>query len=92
MLLDQPFARTAQLQSRAIHQQVQGLCAVVSVGAFQLRPWHGECCRATAECRVVRHPQRQAEQTDDRADEPFSLPIGKPEDSAQGQRRQDRQR
>jgi hypothetical protein len=33
MLLDQPFARTAQLQTGAVHQQVQGLCAVAGVGA-----------------------------------------------------------
>ena len=41
---------------------------------------------------MVRHAQRQAEQADDRADQPFSLAIGKTEHGAQGQRRQDRQR
>ena len=41
---------------------------------------------------MVRHAQRQAEQADNRADQSLSLPIGKTEDRAQGQRRQDRQR
>jgi hypothetical protein len=92
MLLDQPFARSAQLQAGAVHQQVQGLRIVRNAGIIGLRLWHGQCRGATAERRVVRHAQRQAEQADDRADQPFSLPIGKTEYGAQGQRRQDCQR
>jgi hypothetical protein len=61
----------------------------------QLRSGDGPAdkrCRATVEGRLVRHPQRQAEQTNDRADQPLSLPIAKTEHGAQGQRRQNRQR
>src|SRR4051812_21692329 len=41
---------------------------------------------------MVGHPQRQAEQADDRTDQPLGLPVGEAEHGAQGQRRQDRQR
>src|SRR4051812_50161526 len=41
---------------------------------------------------MVGHPQRQAEQADDRTDQLLGLPVGEAEHGAQGQRRQDRQR
>jgi hypothetical protein len=40
---------------------------------------------------MVGYTQRQAEQADDRTDQPPGLPVGEAEHGAQGQCRQDRQ-
>src|SRR3712207_2344550 len=40
MLLKQPLAGATQLQARAVHQQMQGLSTVTSLGAAA-RPWPG---------------------------------------------------
>ena len=85
MLLDQPLARTAELQASAVHQQVHGLGA-------RARPRHLQRRCPAAEGGMVGHPQRQAEQADDRTDQPLGLPVGEAEHGAQGQCRQDRQR
>src|SRR3954463_9906419 len=55
MLLDQPLAGPAQLQPRAVHQQMYGLGA----GAG---PRHFQGLGPAAECRVVRHGKPEAEQ------------------------------
>ena len=44
-----------------------------------------------AQCRVIRHRESEAEQSDDGADEPFGLPQCQTEDRAHRQRRGDRQ-
>jgi hypothetical protein len=92
MFLDQPFARTAQLQAGAVHQQVQGLRIVPNVGVAGLQLWHGQ--RRRAGLRVVWSGTRSFRPSKLMIEpiSPFSLPIGKAEYSAQGQRRQDRQR
>jgi hypothetical protein len=84
VLLDQPLARTAEFQASAVHQQVHGLGA-------RARPRHLQRRRPAAEGGMVGHLQRQAEQADDRTDQPLGLPVGEAEHGAQGQRRQDRQ-
>ena len=72
---------------------MHGLGLAPSTGAAA-RPWPGYLQRRgpAAQGRVVRHAQRQAEQADDGADQAFSLPERQAEHSAQGQRRQDRQK
>jgi|tagenome__1003787_1003787.scaffolds.fasta_scaffold20967711_2 hypothetical protein len=58
---------------------------------LSLRLWHLQCRCSAAQRGVVRHAERQTKNTDDGADEPFSLAEGEPEHRSQGQRRQDRQ-
>jgi hypothetical protein len=57
-----------------------------------LRPWHFQTRRPAAQRGVVRHAQRQTEQTNDGADQAFGLAEGEPKHRPQGQRRQDGQR
>ncbi len=90
MLLEQPLALAAQLQARAVHQQVHGFAASTGVGVP--RPRHIQRRRTPAEGRVVRHAQAQAEQADDGANQPFGLPVGEAEHRAQRERRQDGER
>jgi hypothetical protein len=77
MFLNQPLARTAQLQSRAVNQQVDRLS--IGTAGMPLWPWHFQARPPPAQRCMVRHPQRQTKQADDGADEPFGLAEGKPE-------------
>jgi len=52
---------------------------------------HFQRLAPTAQCRVIRHRESEAEQSDDGADEPFGLPQCQTEDRAHRQRRGDRQ-
>src|SRR3954466_1919064 len=92
VLLEQPLARAAQLQARAVHQQVRRLAVGTGTGAARPRPRHLQRRRPAAECRVVRHTQREAEQADDGADQALGLPVGEAEHRAQRERRQDGER
>ena len=65
MLLDQPFARPAQLHAGAVDQQVHR-------SARRLRS-HRQCPGSSAQCRMVRHRQIQPHQLEQRADQPLGL-------------------
>lgn len=67
MLLDEPFARAAQLQSRAVDQQMHWLCTTAGAGS-RLR--HVQRLGLPAEGRVVGNRQVEAEKADDRACRP----------------------
>ena len=88
MLLEQPLALAAQLQARAVHQQVQGLAATAGV----TRPRHLQRRRTPAERGVVRHGKAEAEQTNDGAEQALGLPVGQAEHRTQRERRQDGER
>ena len=90
MLLQQPLALAAQLQARAVQQQVHGLAA--SPGAGVPWPWHIQRRRPATERRVVRHAQAEAKQANDGADQSLGLPVGEAEHRAQRERRQDGER
>jgi hypothetical protein len=92
VLLKQSLASPAQPQPCAVDQQMHRLSVIRTGVGPVLRPQHIQCCCPAAQRRVVRHPQRQAEQTNDRADQPFGLAECQAEDGTQGQRCQDRQR
>src|SRR4051794_10797502 len=66
VLLDQPLARPAQLQARAVHQQVHGLGA---------RPWSWDLqgLGPAAQGGVVRHREIETKQMKDGADQAFGL-------------------
>jgi hypothetical protein len=88
MLLDQPFARAAQLQPGAVHQQVHGRAVSIIAGA---RPWYVHCFRSPAERGEGGHCQAETEKINDRADQAFGLAQSQPKYRLQCQRRQDRQ-
>jgi len=90
VLLKQPLALAAQLQARAVHQQVHRLAASPSAGVPRSRHVQRRC--TPAERRVVRHAQAEAEQADDGTDQPLGLPVGQAEHRAQRERRQDGER
>jgi hypothetical protein len=84
VLLKQPFARAAQLQHRAVHDQVDGIRARARTGPSQrLDP--------AAQGGVGRPRKIEAEQGDGGADQPFSFPQGQVEHELRRQRRDDRQ-
>ena len=87
VLLDQPLARAAELEARAVHQQVQGLAVPA-----RLRSWRLQRLRPAAKGGVVRHSQIEPEQADDGADQTFCLAQGQAEHRPERQRRQDCQR
>src|SRR4051794_24085460 len=99
VLLDQPLARAVELQPRAVHQQVHGpgiapripTGAVARPRAARLRPRHLQRLGPAAQGGVVRHGEVEPEEADDRADQPFGLPVRQPEHGLERQRRQDRQ-
>src|SRR5687768_12060926 len=84
MLLDQPLARPAQLQARAVHQQMHGLGA---------GPWSWDLQRlgAAAQGGMVGNREIETEQTNDGADQAFGLPQSQAEHGLERQRRRDRQ-
>ena len=90
MLLKPPPAIVAQLQARAVHQQVHGLAACPGAGVP--RPQHFQRRRPTTERRVIRHAQAEAEQAEDGADQPLGLPVSEVEHVTLRERRQDGKR
>src|SRR3954469_4705810 len=82
MLLDQPLARAAQLQARAVHQQVQGLGA---------GPWswdlHG--LGPAAQGGMGGNREIETKQANDRADQAFGLAQSQAEHGLERQGRQD---
>jgi len=90
VLLKQPLALAAQLQARAVHQQVHGLAASTGIGVP--RPRHVQRRRTPAQRRVVRHAQAEAEQADNGAEQALGLPVGQAEHCAYRERRQDGER
>ena len=84
VLLDQPLARAAELQPRAVHQQVHRPAA-------RLRPRHLQRLGPAAQGGVVRHGEIETEQLEDGADQPLGLAQRQAEHRAQRQRRRDRQ-
>ncbi len=83
-------ALAAQLQARAVHQQVQGLAANVHTGVA--RPRHLQRRGSPTQRRVARHAQAEAEQAGNGADQPLGLPVGQAEHRADRERRQDGER
>ncbi len=71
VFLEQPLAWPAQLEPRAVHQQVHGLGIATSLGAGPPRLRHFHRYGPPAEGGVVRHTQGEAEQADDGADQAF---------------------
>jgi len=87
VLLQQPLACAAELQARAVHQQVQGL----AVRAW-LRAWHCQRLRTPAQRGMVRHRQSEPEQADDGADQALRLAQGQMEHGPERECGQDCQR
>ena len=85
VLLDQPLARATQLQSRTVDQQVDR-----PAGGAGLR-WQLQRLGSPAEGGEIGHRQVEAEQLEDRADQPLGLAQRQMEHSAQGQGCRDRQ-
>src|SRR3954471_5411135 len=84
VFLGQPLARTAELQPRAVHQQVYRR-------APRLWPRHLQRLGPAAEGAVVRHREIEAKQLQDGADQPLGLAQRQAEHRPQCQRRGDRQ-
>jgi hypothetical protein len=84
VLLRQPLARAAELQPRAVHQQVHRR-------APRLRSRHLQRLGAAAQGRVIRPREIETEQLQDRADQPFGLAQRQAEHRPQRQRCHDRQ-
>ena len=86
VLLGQLFARAAQLEAGAVHQQVHG----TGPGAGS-RTRHCQGLGPAAERGVIRNRQIEAEQVEDRADQPFGLTQRQAEAGTQHQCHRDRQ-
>src|SRR5215207_3578431 len=86
MLLDQPLARPAELEARAVHQQMHGLGIAV-----RPRPWRLQGLRPAAQGGMVGNSEIETEQANDRADQAFGLAQRQAEHGLEGQRRRDRQ-
>jgi len=71
---------------------MQGLGTATSIGAASLRSRHLQRRRSPTERGMIRHTKFQAKQDNDRADQPFDLPVCQTENGAQRQRPQNRQR
>src|SRR3954454_17111756 len=87
MLLDQPLPGPAELQTRAVHQQVHRFGIAV-----RPRPPHLQALRPAAQGGMVGNREIETEQTEDGADQPFGLAQGQAEYGCERQRRRDRQR
>jgi hypothetical protein len=85
VLFDQPFAGSAELQTGAVHQQMQ------PAGTGSPEQWHLKRLRPAAQRRVVRHREVKPEQCDDGADQPLGLAQRQSEHHAHRQGRGDRQ-
>ena len=87
VLFQQPLARAAQAQTRAVHQQMQGFAA-----SARLRVWHRQRRSPAAQGGMVRHAQREPKQVDDGADQALGLAQRQAEHRAQGEGCQDGER
>src|SRR5215212_7662675 len=69
MLLDQPLARPADLEARAVHQQVHRLSIAPTVGSA--RPWVGDLQGGgpAAQGGMVGNSEIETQQTDDGPDQ-----------------------
>jgi hypothetical protein len=67
VLFNQPFAGAAELQARAVHQQMQ------RTGSKPPMWRHFQRLAPAAQCRVIRHRESETEQSDDGADESPSV-------------------
>ena len=83
MFLDPPLARTAELQAGAVDEQVK------RAADLQVR-LHNQGSRPAAQGRMIGHRQVEAEQLQERADQPLCLPQTQVEDHPQCQRCLDR--
>ena len=85
MLLDQPFAGTTKLQARAVDQQVNRPSGAST--------WYSHLQRlgAAAQGRMIRDSEINAQEPQDRADQPFGLAQRQPEHRPQRQGRFDGQ-
>ena len=88
VLLDQPLAWPAQLQPRAVHQEVHRFAVISRIGAAAL-PRHLQRRGPAAQGRVIRHREIEPEQADDGADQPFGLAQPQAEHGPERQGRQD---
>src|SRR4051794_40444933 len=86
MLLDQPFPGLAELQTRAVHQQMNGLRIAARP---RPRPLHG--LRPAAQGGMVGNREIETQQANDRADQAFGLAQSQTEYGFERQRRRDRQ-
>ncbi len=84
MLLDQPLPGPAELETRAVHQQVHGF----STG---LRSWHLHRFGPAAQGGMVGNGEIETKQAKDGADQTFGLAQSQAEHSLERQRRRDRQ-
>jgi hypothetical protein len=87
MLFDQPLPGTAELQARAVHQQVHRFGIAV-----RPRSRHLQGLRPAAQGGMVGNGEIETKQTDDGADQAFGLAQGQAEYGLERQRRRDRQR
>src|SRR5215212_3276974 len=86
MLLDQPLPRPAELQTRAVHPQMNGLRI-----AARPRPGHLQGLRPAAQGGMVGNRESETQQANDRADQAFGLAQRQTEYGFERQRRRDRQ-
>jgi hypothetical protein len=85
VLFNQPFAGSAELQTSAVHEQMQ------RAGTGSPKRWHRQRPGSAAQRGMIRHGEIKAEQSDDGADQPLSLAQRQAKDHAHRQRRGDRQ-
>ena len=86
MFLKQPFARTAQFQSRAIDNQVKRARRSRSLRLVDLQP-----TSPTAERRMIWNRQVDVQHSHNRTDQPLTLAQSQPENGTQGQSCLDRE-
>ena len=86
MLLDQPLPGPAELQTRAVHQQMNGLRI-----AARPRPRHLQGLRPAAQGGMVGNREIETQQANDRADQAFGLAQSQTEHGLERQGRRDRQ-
>src|SRR3954451_18476427 len=86
MLLDQPLPGSAELQTRAVHQQMNGLRI-----AARPRPRHLQGLGPAAQGGMVGNREIEIQQANDRADQAFGLAQSQAEHGFERQRRRDRQ-
>src|SRR5215203_2914350 len=92
MLLDQPLARPAELEARAVHQQMNGLGIPSSISpAVRPRPRRLQGLGPAAQGGMVGNREIETQQANDRADQAFGLAQRQAEHGLEGQRRRDRQ-
>ena len=90
VLFDQPFTRPAELEARAVHQQMHGLGLAPCIGAAA-RPWAGHLQGGgpAAQGGVVRHWEIKAKQAHEGTDQALGLPERQAEHGPERQGGQD---